>query len=204
MPSSVSRLWQVGLAAALLLTGPVAFAADDEFAVATFAGGCFWSMEAAFDEVEGVTSTTSGYTGGPNETSSYDVATTGGVPHAEAVKVQYDPDKVSYEALLRVFWVNHDPTTNKRQFCDKGAKYRPVIFYHSAEQKRLAEKSRQQIVEKHSFPVLTEITGASSFHAAPEGHQNYKEKNPVRYKRYRSNCGRDARLKELWGAQHSS
>lgn len=192
------------VAAALLITGPVALAADDDIAVATFAGGCFWSMEAAFDQVAGVVSTTTGYTGGPEETSAYKVTSSGGTRHAEAVKIEYDPDQVSYQALLRVFWVNHDPTTNDRQFCDKGARYRPVIFYHNTEQKRLAEHSRQQIVENHPFPVLTEITGASAFHAAEEHHQNYKEKNPIKYKLYSSMCGRAARLEELWGTRSNS
>lgn len=187
------------LAAALLITGPVAQAADDDYAVATFAGGCFWSMEAAFDGVAGVISVTTGYTGGPRETSAYKVVSSRGTRHAEAVKIKYDPERVSYQTLLRVFWLNHDPTTDDRQFCDKAARYRPVIFYHNAEQKRLAEHSRRQIVENHSFPVLTAITGASVFYAAEEHHQNYKEKNPVRYKLYRSMCGRDARLEELWG-----
>lgn len=192
------------LAAALLITGPVALAADDDLAVATFAGGCFWSMEAAFDEVAGVISITTGYTGGPKETSAYKAVSSGGTRHAEAVMIKYDPEQVSYQALLRVFWVNHDPTTNERQFCDKGTQYRPIIFFHSADQKRLAEQSRQQIVENHPFPVLTDITGASAFYAAEEHHQNYKEKNPIRYKLYRSMCGRDARLEELWGTRGSS
>lgn len=175
------------------------FGAKEDLAVATFAGGCFWSMEAAFDEVSGVVSTTSGYAGGRKDTPSHKVVLGNGAPPAEAVQIKYDPRRVSYQQLLHVFWVNHDPTTDDRQFCDKGRRYRPAIYYHNDAQKRLAEQSRRQVMKNYSFTVLTEITRVSEFHAAEASHQNYKEKNPVRYNLYRAACGRDARLEELWG-----
>ncbi|HSH43045.1 MAG TPA: peptide-methionine (S)-S-oxide reductase MsrA [Arenicellales bacterium] len=187
------------LAAAAWLGGAAAEAADDGHAVATFAGGCFWCVEADFDEVDGVVSTTSGYIGGDKEDPTYEEVSAGGTGHTEAVEIRYDPDTVTYEELLDVFWVNHDPTTDTRQFCDKGSQYRPGIFYHDAEQKRLAEQSKRRIEENHSFPVVTEITEATAFYPAEEYHQDYYSKNPIRYKFYRYSCGRDARLEELWG-----
>lgn len=187
------------LVAALWATGPLAETGDDDYAVATFAGGCFWCVEADFDEVEGVISTTSGYTGGDKADPTYEEVSAGGTGHTEAVEIKYDPDKVGYAELLDVFWVNHDPTTNTRQFCDKGRQYRPGIFYHDAAQKRLAEESKREIQENHSFDVVTEITEAREFYVAEDYHQNYYEKNPLRYKLYRYGCGRDARLQELWG-----
>lgn len=204
MPSPLSLSRGAPLVAALLVTATPALGANDDFVIATFAGGCFWSMEAAFDGVEGVISTTSGYTGGRQHTAAYKVIAGGGTGHAEAVEIRYDPDKVSYQELLNVFWINHDPTTNTRQFCDRGLQYRPGIYFHDAEQKRLAEQSRQRVMETHSFPVLTEITRASEFYAAEQYHQNYKEKNPQRYASYRALCGRDTRLEEMWGEQEKS
>lgn len=188
--------------AACLLTVTAAGAADDT-ALATFAGGCFWCTEADFDKVDGVVSTTSGYIGGHKEDPSYKEVSSGGTGHTEAVQIEYDPDKVSYQALLDVFWVNHDPTTNDRQFCDKGEQYRPGIFYHNAEQQKLAQASKEAVKEKVSFDVVTEITEATTFYPAEEYHQDYYNKNPVRYKYYRYACGREARLEELWGKQDS-
>lgn len=192
------------LMAALSSAGPAATAADSDEAVAIFAGGCFWCTEADFDAVEGVTSTTSGYIGGHMEDPTYEQVSAGGTGHTEAVRIEYDPGKVSYEELLDVFWVNHDPTTSDRQFCDKGSQYRPGIFYHGAEQRRLAEASKREVKNRYSFPVKTEITEATAFYPAEEYHQDYYKKNPIRYKFYRYTCGRDARLEELWGTGDES
>ncbi|MDZ7842778.1 MAG: peptide-methionine (S)-S-oxide reductase MsrA [Gammaproteobacteria bacterium] len=186
------------LVVAALFATPVS-GAEDDHAVATFAGGCFWCVEADFDAVDGVIATTSGYIGGHEPDPTYEQVSAGGTGHTEAVEIRYDPGRVSYRELLSVFWVNHDPTTNDRQFCDQGSQYRPGIFYHNAEQKRLAEESRREIRDTHPFDVVTEITEATTFYEAEEYHQDYYEKNPIRYKFYRYGCGRDARLEELWG-----
>jgi peptide-methionine (S)-S-oxide reductase len=169
--------------------------------VATFAGGCFWCVEEAFDEVEGVVSTTSGYTGGHKKNPTYHEVSAGGTGHAEAVQVVYDPKKVSYSDLLKVFWHNIDPTTPNRQFCDVGSQYRSAIFYHNQTQKRLAEASKRELEKSKPFkePIVTEITKASEFYPAEEYHQDYHHKNPIRYKFYRYGCGRDQRLSEIWG-----
>lgn len=169
--------------------------------VATFAGGCFWCMEGPFDKLEGVVSTTSGYTGGEKENPTYKQVSAGGTGHTEAVQIIYDPTKVSYEQLLDVFWVNHDPTEANGQFCDKGNQYRPGIFYHDESQQALAETSKKHVDETKTFdaPVVTEITIASNFYPAEDYHQDYYVKNPFRYKFYRYGCGRDSRLEELWG-----
>ena len=169
--------------------------------VATFAGGCFWCVEEAFDEVEGVVSTTSGYTGGHKKNPTYHEVSAGGTGHAEAVQVVYDPKKVSYSDLLKVFWHNIDPTTPNKQFCDTGSQYRSAIFYHDETQKRLAEESKRELEKSKPFkePIVTEITMASEFYVAEEYHQDYHHKNPIRYKFYRYGCGRDQRLSEIWG-----
>ena len=168
---------------------------------ATFAGGCFWCMEEALDQVEGVISTTSGYTGGQKPNPTYEEVSAGGTGHAEAVQVVYDPAKVSYARLLEVFWRNIDPTTPNRQFCDSGRQYRSAIFYHDEAQKRMAEESKQRLEKSKPFkePIATEIVPASVFHPAEEYHQNFYQKNPFRYKFYKYNCGRAQRLEELWG-----
>ena len=173
--------------------------------VATFAGGCFWCMEGPFDKLDGVVSTTSGYIGGQTENPTYKQVSSGGTGHTEAVQVVYDESKVSYEKLLDVFWVNHDPTDVNGQFCDKGDQYRPGIFYHSEEQRKLAESSKQHIEQVKTFsqPVLTEITVADTFYPAEEYHQDYYLKNPFRYKFYRYGCGRDSRLQQLWESKDS-
>jgi len=177
-----------------------AAAADAATAKATFAGGCFWCMEPPFDALDGVVSTTSGYTGGKTKRPTYEQVSDGATGHTEAVEIVYDPAKVSYEKLLDVFWRNVDPTTPNRQFCDVGAQYRTAIFYHDDEQKRLAEASRDAVAKRLGKPVVTEIAAASEFWPAEEYHQDYYEKNPIRYKFYRYNCGRDRRLEELWGS----
>ncbi len=168
---------------------------------ATFAGGCFWCMEEALDKVAGVVSTTSGYTGGMKKNPTYEDVSAGESGHAESVEVLYDPAKVSYAKLLEVFWRNIDPTTPDRQFCDYGDQYRPAIFYRDETQKRLAEESKKALVKSKPFkgPIVTEIVPASEFYPAEEYHQNFYEKNPIRYRLYKFNCGRAQRLEQLWG-----
>jgi peptide-methionine (S)-S-oxide reductase len=174
-------------------------AAMEKTAVATFAGGCFWCVEADFDKVDGVISTTSGYTGGKSKNPSYKQVSAGGTGHTEAVEIVYDPNKVSYEQLLKVFWRNHDPLVKNSQFCDRGEQYRAGIFYHNDEQRRLAEASKKQAAAQLKAPIYTEITAAGPFYKAEGYHQDYYNKNPIRYKFYRYNCGRDQRLEQLWG-----
>lgn len=171
-------------------------------ATATFAGGCFWCLEEAFDKVPGVISTTSGYMGGTKRNPTYREVSAGTTGHTEVVQVVYDPARVTYERLLEQFWLNHDPTVLDRQFCDVGSQYRPTIFYHSAEQKRLAEASKARWETEKPFkePILTPIVAAGEFWPAEDYHQDYYKKNPVRYKYYTQGCGRYARLEQLWGA----
>ena len=172
-------------------------------AVATFAGGCFWCTEADFDKVEGVISTTSGYIGGKTANPTYDSVSAGMTGHAEAVQVVFDPSKVTYSKLLEHFWRTIDPTTKDRQFCDSGSQYRTAIFTHDEQQRALAEASKKALSSNKPFreSIVTEIVNATQFYPAEEYHQDYHTKNPVRYKFYRTNCGRDARLKQLWGSQ---
>ena len=176
-------------------------AAPAASAKATFAGGCFWCMEQPYDVLPGVISTTSGYIGGQKKNPTYEEISTGRTGHTEAVQVVYDPKKVTYEKLLEVFWRNIDPTVKNQQFCDHGSQYRSGIFYHDDEQKRLADASKATLDRTKPFsqPIVTEITRATEFYPAEDYHQNYYIKNPVRYKYYRSGCGRDNRLKQLWG-----
>ena len=175
---------------------------DGNPATATFAGGCFWCMEGPFDELDGVLSTTSGYTGGYTANPTYAQVSAGVTGHAEAVEVAYDPQRISYQELLTVYWRNIDPTTPNGQFCDHGDQYRPAIFYHNEAQRQLAEASKEEIERTKTFsaPIVTEITQATEFYPAEEDHQDYYRKNPIRYKFYRLTCGRDARLTELWGS----
>jgi len=170
---------------------------------ATFAGGCFWCMEPPFDNLPGVVSVTSGYTGGQKKNPTYKEVSAGGTGHAEAVQLLYDPVKINYEKLLAVYWHNIDPTVKDRQFCDSGSQYRSAIFYHSENQRRLAMQSKEALEKSKSFkdPIVTEISPASEFFSAEEYHQHYYKKNPIRYKYYRNGCGRDKRLQELWGNQ---
>lgn len=173
----------------------------DRLDKATFAGGCFWCMEPPFDELEGVLSTTSGYTGGDVKNPTYKQVSAGGTGHAEAVQIVYDPEKVTYRKLLDVFWRNIDPLTPNRQFCDKGDQYRSAIFYHDETQRQLAEASKRELETSGSFrrPFVTQIVPAAEFYVAEDYHQDYYRKNPIRYKFYRYSCGRDSRLRELWG-----
>ena len=170
---------------------------------AILAGGCFWCVESDFDKVEGVISTTSGYTGGHLKNPTYKQVSAGGTGHVEAVKIEFDPARISYSQLLDVFWHNIDPTVRNQQFCDHGSQYRSEIFYLNEEQKKLAEKSKAELEKTKPFkaPIVTAITPASTFYPAEEYHQDYHNKNPIRYKYYRWGCGRDKRLEELWGSK---
>lgn len=173
-----------------------------ELARATFAGGCFWCMEHPFDELPGVVSTTSGYAGGHLKNPTYEQVSAGGTGHVEAMQIVYDPGKVSYQTLLEVFWRNVDPTDERGQFCDRGSQYATAIFYHDGQQKEVAEGSKRELAQSGRLkaPIVTPILPATNFYAAEEYHQEYYRKNPVRYKFYRYGCGRDRRLKELWGS----
>jgi len=193
----------------VVLVSTLGLGANDGFAQkapsglarATFAGGCFWCMEGPFDKLSGVVSTTSGYTGGTAENPTYEQVSAGWTGHAEAVQVLYDPKKITYAKLLDVFWRNIDPLTPNAQFCDHGSQYRSAIFYHDAEQKRLAEASKSALEKSGRFKdkIVTQIVPATKFYAAEGYHQDYYIKNPIRYKYYRSGCGRDRRLEVLWG-----
>src|SRR5216684_322061 len=188
------------VALALGFSGP-ANAQSSQLQKATFAAGCFWCTEEAFEKVPGVVSAVSGYTGGRVKNPSYEQVSSGRTGHAEAVEVTYDPAKVSYEKLLDTFWLNHDPTVKDRQFCDAGSQYRPEIFYHTEEQKRLAEASKAKWEKEKPFrqPILTPITPASEFYPAEDYHQDYYKKNALQYRFYVTGCGRYARLDSLWG-----
>ncbi len=170
---------------------------------ATFAGGCFWCVEADFDKVSGVVSTTSGFMGGKTPNPTYKEVSRGDTGHAEVVQIKFDPKKVSYEKLVHVFWRTVDPLDKDGQFCDRGDEYRTAIFYHSDAQKQIAETSKATIDASKRFkqPVVTEITQAGPFTAAESAHQDYYTKEPGRYQNYRAGCGRDARIKALWGAE---
>jgi peptide-methionine (S)-S-oxide reductase len=190
-----------GAASAQTTTPPPKSMAGPRAAVATFAGGCFWCMEPPFDKLDGVISTIAGYTGGTTQRPTYEQVSGGRTGHTEAVQVTYDPSKVSYEKLLDVFWHNIDPTVKDRQFCDIGSQYRTAIFVHDAEQRRLAEASKAALERTKPFKgaIVTPVVDAGVFYPAEEYHQDYYQKNPIRYRYYRSGCGRDDRLKELWG-----
>ena len=166
---------------------------------AVFAGGCFWCLQHEFDEVAGVISTEAGYIGGSVPNPTYEEVTTGKTGHAEAVRVLYNPEKVSYEELLEVYWHNIDPMQNNGQFSDQGEQYRPIIFYENKQQKRVAEKSKQTLIKMKRIQPVVQILPLSSFYPAEKYHQQYWKKNSIRYKFYRYNSGRDKRLKEVWG-----
>ncbi len=174
-----------------------------KLAKATFAGGCFWCMEHPFDEIPGVVSVTSGYTGGTKKNPTYAEVSAGGTGHAESVQVVYDPAVVSYRKLLDVFWHNIDPTVKDRQFCDVGTQYRSAIFYHDEEQRREIEESLRDLEKGKPFKekIMTQVVPATEFWPAEEYHQHYYRKNPIRYHYYRAACGRDTRLKQVWGAR---
>jgi peptide-methionine (S)-S-oxide reductase len=157
-------------------------------------------MEPPYDKLEGVSATISGYTGGSKKNPTYEEVSSGNTGHTEAVQITYDPKKISYEKLLEVFWRNIDPVTANAQFCDHGSQYRSGVFYHDENQKKLAEASKKEIAKRFKEPVVTEITAAAEFYPAEDYHQDYYQKNPLRYKFYRTGCGRDRRLEQLWGA----
>jgi peptide-methionine (S)-S-oxide reductase len=186
-----------------MTTSPQESHADDgsQTAKATFAGGCFWCMEEVYEKVDGVISVISGYTGGELANPTYEQVSAGGTGHAESVEIIYDPQKVSYEHLLEVFWHNVDPTTPNAQFCDHGSQYRSAIFYHDETQKRLIDESKKAVESSKSFPqpIVTEIVPSEIFYQAEDYHQDFYKKNPVRYKFYKWNCGRSQRLEQLWG-----
>ncbi len=193
------------IAVALLVLGVLSYsrlpANGSEVEKATFAGGCFWCMEHPFDQLKGVISVTSGYTGGNENNPTYEEVSAGSTGHAESVQVVYDPAQISYEKLLDVFWHNIDPTTPNRQFCDAGRQYRTAIFYHDETQKRLAELSKRALEKSKPFkrPIVTEIVPAGPFFPAEAYHQHFYKTHALKYKFYRQGCGRDKRLKELWG-----
>jgi peptide-methionine (S)-S-oxide reductase len=192
------------LAAIFLIVEGVVYAAapssgTTSTAKATFAGGCFWCMEPPYDDLDGVISTISGYTGGTKKNPTYEEVSAGTTGHAEAVQITYDPTKISYEKLLDVFWRNIDPFTANAQFCDSGSQYRSAIFYHDEAQKNLAEASKRLLQSRFKQPIVTEVVRATEFYPAEDYHQDYYKKNPIRYKIYRYGCGRDQRLQTLWG-----
>lgn len=166
---------------------------------AVFAGGCFWCMEPPYDKLDGVLETTSGYSGGKVKNPTYEQVSGGGTGHAEVVQVKYDANQISYAELLNVFWPNVDPFDAGGQFCDRGDQYRSAIFYANDEEKQLAEASKAAAERKLGKKIVTEIVPAATFYPAERYHQNYYERNPVRYKYYRYRCGRDQRLEEVWG-----
>ncbi|WP_092827028.1 peptide-methionine (S)-S-oxide reductase MsrA [Vreelandella subterranea] len=188
----------LGIATAVLGIASTSLQAETP-AEAIFAGGCFWCMEPPYDRQPGVTATISGYTGGELENPTYDDVSSGDTDHIEVVRVEYDADQISYEQLLDIYWRNIDPFAVGRQFCDVGDHYRSAIFYQNDEQRELAEASKEAMDERFDETITTEILPADTFWAAEEYHQNYYEKNPVRYKFYRFSCGRDGRLEEVWG-----
>jgi len=203
-----AAIFGAGVALSLGITGAWAGSAPHMMAApaagqveAIFAGGCFWCMEPPFDKLDGVISTTSGYTSGMRVDPTYEEVSAGKTGHTEALKIVYDPSKITYEKLLQVFWRNHDPLTANAQFCDKGSQYRAGIYYGNDEEKRLAESTKAAIAQSGRFtqPIATEIVAATTFYPAEDYHQDYYIKNPIKYKYYSTSCGRARRLKELWG-----
>ena len=179
---------------------PATTAPSNQLATAVFAGGCFWCLEADFDKLPGVSSTESGYAGGELKNPTYEQVSHGGTGHAESVRVTYDANTVSYEQLLDYFWRHVDPTVKDRQFCDVGNQYRTAIFYQDNAQRRAAQASKAALEKNGRLSgIYTEIAPAGRFYPAEEYHQDYYKKNPIRYKYYRTSCGRDARVNEIWG-----
>jgi peptide-methionine (S)-S-oxide reductase len=185
----------------IMIMGATMANANEEQKLATFAGGCFWCTESDFEKVNGVISVTSGYTGGVEANPSYEQVSSGTTGHAEGVQIVFDPEKITYKELIDIYWKSIDPTNAQGQFCDIGKQYRTEIFYHDDEQKQIAEETKKQIEESGKLPsaIATKITKATEFYPAEDYHQDYHKKNPVRYKYYRYSCGRDEKLKELWG-----
>lgn len=175
----------------------------EESAKATFAGGCFWCMEEAFDKVDGVSETISGYAGGDVADPTYEQVTSGNTGHYEVLQVTYNPNVVSYEELLYHFWRNVDPVDGGGQFCDRGSQYLSAIFYHDRRQERLARNSLRELESSDRFsrPIATDIIELDEFYPAEGYHQNYYERNPLRYNFYKTACGREARLRSVWGEE---
>ncbi|GEN27239.1 hypothetical protein HVA01_08850 [Halovibrio variabilis] len=188
----------IATAAGLLSSTPLQAQTN---AKATFAGGCFWCMEPPYDKQPGVSATIAGYIGGELEDPSYEEISQGGTGHAEVVQVEYDSEQINYQQLLDIFWRNIDPFAVDRQFCDVGDQYRSAIFYHDEQQRELAEASKAEMEARFDQDIATQIVPATTFWPAEEYHQNYYQKNPVRYKFYRFSCGRDDRLEEVWGEE---
>ncbi len=195
-------LGALALVAPLVAGAQAADAAGKKTATAIFAGGCFWCVEADFDKVDGVLSTVSGYISGKVKNPTYNDVSAGITGHTEAVQVVYDPTRVSYEKLVTYFWRTIDPTVKDAQFCDRGSQYRSGIYPLDAQQMQVAKMSKEALQKSKPFaaPIVTEIVEATPFYNAEDYHQDYYKKNPVRYAYYRNGCGRDARLKELWGS----
>jgi len=172
------------------------------YQIATFAGGCFWCMEPPFEKLKGIQEVVSGYTGGETKNPSYKEVSSGGTGHVEAVQVYYDPEVISYEQLLQVFWRQINPTDDEGQFVDRGFQYTTGIFYHNEEQKQAAMESKQQLAESGRFEseIVTPVQQAEEFYRAEEYHQDYYKKNKVRYDFYRGNSGRDDYLEDTWGS----
>ncbi|MGY4877508.1 peptide-methionine (S)-S-oxide reductase MsrA [Vreelandella aquamarina] len=195
------RFLPVVTALAGALVVPTLAADETGSAEAIFAGGCFWCMEPPYDDQPGVEATISGYIGGELDNPSYEDITGGDTGHAEAVKINYQPDEISYEQLLEIFWRNIDPFAVDKQFCDVGSQYRSAIFYLNEEQRELAEASKAEMEARFGREIATQVVPADTFWEAEEYHQDYYQKNPVRYKFYRFSCGRDNRLEEVWGEE---
>lgn len=199
---TILHFFRYSLALTLLAASILTHAAETAPAKASalFAGGCFWCIEADFEKLPGVIEVESGYTAGQTKNPNYEAVSTGKTGHAEAVRVIYDAQKVSYQQLVEYFWRHIDPTVKDRQFCDVGSPYRSGIYWQNEGERKIAEASRDALLKSARFPVIhTEVLAASAFWPAEEYHQDYYKKNPVRYAYYRSGCGRDARVQQLWG-----
>ncbi|MGF1515162.1 MAG: peptide-methionine (S)-S-oxide reductase MsrA [Elainellaceae cyanobacterium] len=201
MQKRLSRLFAFVLILAASFSWSLATQAQtSDLNQATFAGGCFWCMEKPFEELAGVSEVISGYTGGEVENPTYEQVSSGTTGHIESVQITYDPQQVSYDELLEVYWPNVDPLDDGGQFCDRGGQYETKIFYHSEEQRQLAQASKAAAEEEIGKSIVTEIIPASTFYSAEDYHQNYYRTHPIRYRAYRFACGRDRRLEEVWGS----
>ncbi|MBU0542618.1 MAG: peptide-methionine (S)-S-oxide reductase MsrA [Gammaproteobacteria bacterium] len=194
-------VWSRNTATLLLgLSGFLPLAQAQQLEQAIFAGGCFWCMEEAFEKISGVKSVESGYTGGRTSAPTYEQVSQGNTGHVEVVRVQYDPRQISYSTLLKAFWTNIDPTVENRQFCDVGEQYRSAIFYLNEQQHREAKQSKEQLLGTGKFKsIYTTVEAAQTFYVAEDYHQDFYRKNPLRYRYYRTTCGRENRLNEVWG-----
>lgn len=194
-------VWSRNTATLLMgLSGFLPLAQAQKLEQAIFAGGCFWCMEEAFEKISGVKSVESGYTGGRTSAPTYEQVSQGNTGHVEVVRVQYDPRQISYSTLLKAFWTNIDPTVENRQFCDVGEQYRSAIFYLNEQQHREAKQSKEQLLGTGKFKsIYTTVEAAQTFYVAEDYHQDFYRKNPLRYRYYKTTCGRENRLNEVWG-----